>query len=382
VKAIGVLAVLVLLVVLISTVAPAEEYVINPGDTISLTVLGEPDLTKKVVVDAQGDITLPLVNQVHVAGMTPQQATQELAKQLKRVLKNPQVSIDGVEAAKLQVTVAGEVKKPGILALDRGACLVDAITAAGGYTPTADLSKVSISHAGDTKPACSVDLGRFLLAGDTTANVAVSFGDTVFVPSRESYVVGMVSVLGAVRQSGQHPITEGMTVREAVMLAGGPTELADPTSVTLRHEGSSEAVAIDYAKAAGGDPASDPKLKPGDTIYFAPRAQLGYYTIQGGVMTPGRYELRGETSITEAIAIAGGARGKVRLNEVSILRSSNGGAPITTRASVGDIMAGKSPNVSIQNGDNIIVPAPRGGPDLLKIASVAASIAWILLRTR
>jgi protein involved in polysaccharide export with SLBB domain len=273
------------------------------------------------------------------------------------------------------------VRNPGILALASGARLVDAITAAGGYTPTADLARVAISHAGDPKPVCTVDLCRFLLAGDASANAALSLGDTVYVPSRESYVIGMVNVLGAVRQSGQHPITKGMTLREAVMLAGGPTELADPASVTLRHEGATEAAPIDYAKAASGDPVSNPELQPGDTVYFAPHTALGYYTIQGGVVSPGRYELRGETSVTEAIAIAGGVRGKVKLNNVSILRGASG-TPTTMKASVGDIMAGKSPNVPLQNGDSIIVPAPREKPDLLKIASFGLSIAWLIFRTR
>jgi polysaccharide biosynthesis/export protein len=373
------LAILALSICL-SVGAHAQET-IKPGDSVSITVLGEPDLSKKFTVDQDGNINMPLVHQVHVAGFTSAQATVEIATQLKKLIKNPQVSIDQIESGKIQVTVAGEVKNPGILMLTAGSKLIDAITAAGGYTPNADLSKVSVSESASGANARTIDLSKFLLGGDVSVNVPISSGDTVHIPTKATNILGTVTVLGAVRQSGSQSITQGMTVREAIMLAGGPTEFADTSSVTIRHEGSTENAAIDYEKASAGDPAANVPVRPGDTIYIASRQLMGYYTIQGGIASPGRYDLKSPTSITEAIAIAGGIRGKVNLNEVSVLHgTSNMTKEMKMKIKVGDIMAGKTQNVLVQNGDSIIVPTVAEKQDLLKYATVAISLAWLFLR--
>ncbi len=274
--------------------------------------------------------------------------------------------------------MSGEVRSPGIYTLERGARLLDAITSAGGYTPAADLSQITITHADAPGAASVVDLSKFLLSGDASANVVINSGDTIIIPTRESNMIGTVTILGAVRQPGEHPITRGMTLREAVMLAGGPTEFADLGNVSLRRGDASD-VTVNYASAVVGDASANPELKPGDVIYIAARGQMGYYTIQGAVGNPGRYELRERTTITEAIAIAGGVGDRARLGDVSVLRTSDG-ATRTLRANVSEIMAGRAENLAVHNGDSIFVPARSRKPDLLRILSLAASIAWLVFR--
>jgi len=368
-----------LLVGLVIPLAPlgAEDYLIKPGDSLAVTVLAEPDLTRHVVVGPQGSIVLPLVNEVKVAGLTTTQAAEQVTRQLKQFMKNPQVTVELLEPAKTQVSVSGEVQKPGVYLVTAGARVMDVIAAAGGYTPNADLSSIKISHAGSSGAAAVVDLSKFLLSGDTSVNAAVAAGDTIWIPTRTTAAMGMVMVLGAVRQSGEYAVTQGMTLREAVMLAGGPTEFADLSSVTLRRQGSSQTITIDYAKAAAGDPSANPELKPGDVIYVAAREQVGFYTIQGAVTSPGRYDLRGKTPITEAIAIAGGVRDRAKLNDVRILRASDGAAR-TIQANISDIMAGKAENLTIENGDSIFVPTGSSRTDYLRIASLLISLAWLI----
>lgn len=359
------------------TASHAEEYLIKPGDTLNLTVLGEADMTRHAVVNPQGCMTLPLVGDVRVTGMTTSQAAQEIAAQLRKFMKNPQVSVELLEAGKLQVTVSGEVKNPGVVALPYGARLIDVIMAAGGYNPTANLSEVRVSHVGSELSA-TVDLSKFLLSGDAATNITVSSGDTVFVPSSQG-TIGSIMVLGAVLQAGPRPLTQGMTIREAIMAAGGPTPLADLNNITLRHEGSVGTTPIDYAGIASGDVSANPTLKPGDVIMIAATEVLGSYTIQGAVGLPSKYELKGKTTITEAIAIAGGVHGKAKLNEVKILRSS-GDRVQAIIAKVDDIYSGKAQNIQIQDQDNIWVPEAGQKNDLMKVASLAVSLAWLLMR--
>ena len=369
---------LALLLILSCALVQAEEYLIRPGDTLGVTVLGEPELTRRVVVSPQGSLTLPLINEVQVANMSTTKAAETIAGLYKKYVKNPQVTVELAEAAKLHVTVSGEVHSQGIHPIQSDAHLLDAITAAGGYLPTADLSKISVCHAGSDQ-VMTVDLNKFLVSGDTGANILLTPGDMIIVPSKGSAVIGTVTVLGAVRQTGAHSITQGMTVREAIMLAGGPTEFADVENMTLRREGSTEATRFDYAQALAGDQSANIELKPGDVIYVASTGQLGYYTISGAVGAAGRYEIKGKTTITEAIAIAGGIRGRAKLGDVRILRSQDGQSR-TMRADVSDILAGRSENLVVMNQDTIFVPEGKQPTDILRYLSLGLSLAWLLTR--
>ena len=356
----------------------ADEYQIKPGDTLGVTVLGEPDLTKRVIVSTEGSVTLPLVNEVKVTGMTTIQAAEEITKQFKRFVKNPQVVVELAEPAKMQVTILGEVLKPGVIPIQAGAKLADAITSAGGYSPNADLTKIRVSHADQSTTTETINLSKFLLSGDASVNILISPGDTIAVPSIAPQATGTVMVLGAVKEAGAHPLSAAMTLREAVMLAGGPTELADLSNVSIRHENATDAVKINFADAATGDTAANPLLKPGDIIFVSAKEQLGYYTIQGAIASPGKYPLNGKTSITEAIAMAGGVRDRAKLNVVQILRTTDAGSKTITM-DVGRILSGSMPNIDIQNQDNIVIPAGGEKTDIFKIASLALGLAWLFV---
>jgi protein involved in polysaccharide export with SLBB domain len=356
----------------------ADDYRIKPGDNLGITVMDEQDLTKHVIVDPQGSITLPLVNQVVVANMTLPQATKDLTQRLAVFIKSPQVTVELVETVKMQVNVSGEVRSPGLYTLTSSTRLMDAVTQAGGYTQSADLSKVAVTHSDGSVTA--VNLNKFLQGTDVTTNIPLTGGDTVVIPARQVDVIGTVSVLGAVHQPGERPLMKGTTFTEAIMAAGGPTELADTMKITIRHQGSAETSPVNYASAVGGDHTSDIELKPGDVIYVDTRAELGYYIIQGAVVNPGRYELKDKTNLTDTIAIAGGIKGKAKLKKVLIVRNS-GGATQTLPADVSGIMEGTTPNVPIKSGDSIYIPGANESPvDFLKVASLLASIGWLLTR--
>ena len=120
-------------------------------------------------------------------------------------------------------------------------------------------------------------------------------------------------------------------------------------------------------------------LKPGDVIYVASKQQMGYYTISGGVANPGRFEIRDKLTLTDAIALAGGVKEPGKLSDVRILRNVNG-KPQTLTVDVTKIMDGKAPNVLVQDQDSIYVTPKKEQPDYLKILSVAAGIAWLVVR--
>jgi polysaccharide biosynthesis/export protein len=109
---------------------------VHPGDRVHVTVAGEAALTQDVVVAEDGTIGLPLVGQVHVAGLTPADAGNAIAIALKAFMREPRVTVDVATEGHITVTVLGDVVNSGAYTLRPGATLSAAITAAGGMAPT------------------------------------------------------------------------------------------------------------------------------------------------------------------------------------------------------------------------------------------------------
>jgi polysaccharide biosynthesis/export protein len=356
----------------------AEEETIAPGDILSVTVLGEPDLTKRVIVDSHGKITIPLANEVQVGGSTTSQAADKLRDQLTKYLKNPQVTIEIAEAAKRQVVVSGAVKVPGVYDITSNTTIVAAITLAGGYNPDADLSQITVTRGAKRDVVLNVDLTKFFAGANPEANIMLQAGDTIVVPE-SSTVGGSVFVLGEVTQKGPQPIRQGLTFREAIASAGGLTDQADTSKITIKHRADSAGTPVEYVKAISGDPAMDIAMQPGDTIFVPALETQGMFTILGPVARPGQYPIRGTMYITDAIAAAGGATDRGNLNKISLTRSAaSGGKAETLKLDVPKIAEGKSENVAMQPGDTVMVSERKAPVDKIRVAGFLLSLIYLL----
>jgi polysaccharide export outer membrane protein len=125
--------------------------VIGPLDKISVKVFKVPDLSQdNVLVDANGQITMPLIGDVTAAGKTSQQLADVIASELgAQYLQNPQVSVAIVDSASRKVTVEGEVKTPGVYAMKGRMTLMQTIAMAGGFSEDADFKKVAVIRTVD-----------------------------------------------------------------------------------------------------------------------------------------------------------------------------------------------------------------------------------------
>lgn len=132
-------------------VAVSPDYPLQAGDKIRITVFQEPDLSAdQVLVDPAGNISLPLLGQVHAAGLTPASlGTQLQSAYGARYLRNPQVSIGMVEAVERTASVEGEVKQPGIFPVTPQTTLLGMLAQARSPTQTAKLSEVLIFRTVD-----------------------------------------------------------------------------------------------------------------------------------------------------------------------------------------------------------------------------------------
>ena len=124
--------------------ADNDQYVIGPEDVLLIYVWKEESLTKTVPVRIDGKISLPLVNDIQAAGLTPLQLKEALTERLKGFIENPTISVTVMEANSFKVYVSGEVKQPGIHLIRSETTLVQLIIMAGGFTEWADQKKILI----------------------------------------------------------------------------------------------------------------------------------------------------------------------------------------------------------------------------------------------
>ncbi|MFI5118654.1 MAG: polysaccharide biosynthesis/export family protein [Terriglobales bacterium] len=189
------------------------------GDLIEITVFGVPDLTTKTRISGSGDLYLPLIDYVHVADLTTDEAQAVIQKRLEDggFVRGPHVSIFVDESASQSITLLGEVNHPGPYPAIGERRLFDLISAAGGLNDRAGRI-VTIERRGNPGQKLQLQLSSNL-AEDTENNVEVLPGDTIIV-SR----AGVVYVVGDVQHPSGFMIEDtGLSVLKALALAGGST---------------------------------------------------------------------------------------------------------------------------------------------------------------
>jgi polysaccharide export outer membrane protein len=195
---------------------------VGAGDMLRITVFRNPELNTEARVTEQGTITFPLIGDVPVTGLTPQQVGNRIADKLRsgKFVVNPEVSVAMAQVNSRQVSVLGNVTKPGRYPIDNvNSRLLDFIAAAGGVTGTGSDS-VTVVQVRDGKTIkTDVDLDRMFRQGDSVAtNMALQPGDTIFV-----HRAPVVYVYGEVQKAGAYRLEPHMTVMQAIAMGGGLT---------------------------------------------------------------------------------------------------------------------------------------------------------------
>lgn len=203
-------------------------YTLGPQDQLKITVFDEPDLTNIYRVDSDGFITFPMINRVAASGLTPAELQDRLRAMLAAgYINNPQVRVE-IEGYKSQsVIVGGEVRAPGKIPMTGTLTLIEALAAAGSPTSSA-ASEVMVSRQkkgpnGVVANDNDVEIIRVNLKdiqlGRAGRDIQLQDGDIINVPKAQT-----LYVTGAVRNQGAIIYEPGMTVQQAIALAGGLTE--------------------------------------------------------------------------------------------------------------------------------------------------------------
>ncbi|HET7775424.1 MAG TPA: polysaccharide export protein EpsE, partial [Azospira sp.] len=172
-------------------------------------------------ISPQGTILMPLIGQVDLRGLSPEDAMSRIAQRLKegQFLVDPQVSLTVLQVRSRQVSVLGQVVRPGRYALDDASPrLVDVLALAGGITPAGD-DTVTVMTTRDGKPTTlTVDISRMYRNGDLSSNIEINSGDTIFVQRAPVFYI-----YGEVQRAGAYRLDKDINVVQALSLGGGMT---------------------------------------------------------------------------------------------------------------------------------------------------------------
>jgi polysaccharide export outer membrane protein len=196
---------------------------LEAGDLVEVAVYNVPELTTKARVSSKGEIYLPLIDYVHVADLTAEEAEGLIQKRLSDggFVKNPHVTLFVDQYASQGASVLGEVAKPGVYPVPGEQRLFDLISAAGGFTEKAGRG-ITVTHRDQPEKPVTVALSRNV-SDNPESNVPVLPGDTIIVRKADLvYVVGDVG-----RPSGFLMDSGHLTVLQAIALAGGTTRTAN-----------------------------------------------------------------------------------------------------------------------------------------------------------
>jgi len=260
-----------------------RDYTVGPEDLLEIVVYGQKDLQRFVRVNGSGDITMPLIGLVQVAGLTPQQAESRLQELYgSNYLRNPQVSVFVKEYRHQQVAVTGAVRKPGGYEMIGPRTLLEMLALAGGLEEKAGdyvhiiRSQHTGREGGKLTPGTDVpqsfalnsetivlDLRRLSQGG--RLNVPIQAGDVINVP-----LAGQAYVLGSVNHPGSIPVKGNLTVSQAIAVAGSPVAgLAKPqisSVLRLDDQGNPTTIPFNlYAILEKKEP--DIPLKENDVVY-------------------------------------------------------------------------------------------------------------------
>lgn len=303
-------------------------YILGAGDQISLSVIGYPEFTGTLAVLPDSTVNLPLVGPIRAGGLTPNQLSDVLTQQLRVYLVDPVVSVGLAVQRPIVVTISGEVHRPGPLQLSslsnsnsstldvnstsnsttnarldsRPAIptLSSAVLLAGGVTRDADIRQVTVRRPlpNGQVEQLSFNLWEAVTSGAALDDLALRDGDAIFVPTLVGDAIDRrtvassslapstvrVKVVGEVTRPGEIEVPPDSSISSAVAIAGGPTEDAQLSNVSLVRQTESGQIAqeeIDLSNLVDSY-----QVEEGDVIVVAKRGYLSVVDGIGRVLNP------------------------------------------------------------------------------------------------
>ncbi|WP_343731154.1 polysaccharide export protein EpsE [Duganella sp.] len=239
--------------------AGAAEVLLGAGDVVKMSVYGNPDLSLETRVGENGAITVPLIGDVPVAGLSTAAAEKKVAGLLESggFVKKPQVNLLVTVLNSQQVSVLGQVNRPGRYPLDGRRSVLEMLAQAGGMAQDGAESVVLIRNKDGKSTRQVIDVIGLVRDGELAGNLEVAGGDVLYVERAPR-----VYIYGEVQRPGSFRLERGMTVVQALSAGGGLTARGTERDIRIKRRDASGKLEVIKAK-------HDDLLRNDDVVYVS-----------------------------------------------------------------------------------------------------------------
>jgi protein involved in polysaccharide export with SLBB domain len=284
-----------------STFAPLDlspvpaNYTIGPDDELRIRVWGQVNFRADVRVLRSGDIYLPQVGQVHVAGIPYSELDGHLRQALSRIYKNFDLTAEVGQIRSIQVYLAGAARRPGVYTVSSLSTLVDALFSSGGPSTSGSLRHIELRRSGAV--ITDFDLYALLIHGDKSKDAPLQSGDVIFIPP----VGPQVALYGSVRNPALYELRADESLADALADAGGVSTVAAEARVAIeRISDHRDRYAMEVAWDAAGmkTPLADGDLV--QVLSILPKYQKTVI-LRGNTANPGRFAWHPDMRLSDLI---------------------------------------------------------------------------------
>jgi protein involved in polysaccharide export with SLBB domain len=273
-----------------STFSPVDwmqvpsDYIIGPGDELQIKIWGQVEASLRVIVDRSGQVYIPQVGQISVAGIHYGDLEAHLKREISKVFKNFNVTANIGRLRSIQVVVVGNARYPGTYTISSLSTLVNAIFTSGGPAPQGSLRHIQVRRDGAT--ITDFDFYDLLIKGDKSKDVRLLPGDVLYIP----HVGPLVAISGSVNSAAIYEMKDDSTLNDLVEIAGNLSTVADTNKITIDRfveHTARKTLEFPYDAQSRAEP-----LKDGDIVRvfsIVPRFE-DTVTLRGNVANPGRYQ--------------------------------------------------------------------------------------------
>lgn len=329
-------------------IATPANYTLGPGDEVVLDIFGASQYSNSFKISPDGTITIPNEGPVNVAGLTVTQAQAKVARTIGAHYQDSQIKLTVGQTRTITVNVMGEVKTPGTYTLSAFATVFNALYLAGGVTEIGTLREIKVSRNGTI--ITKVDVYDYIVNGRLTGNVMLKDNDVIIVGP----YANLVEVVGKIKRPMFYEMKKTESLQSLLQFAGGFT--ADAYKQKIRIERKSEE-GLTVHNIDEWDFNSF-RTEDGDVVVVSGIIERYKNTVKvtGGVFREGQYKLGGTVnSVKTLVEQAGGLLEQAVLTRAVLRRMKENRTYMTMTVNLAGIMDGTSPDVILQNEDELIV---------------------------
>ncbi|HOT88714.1 MAG TPA: SLBB domain-containing protein [Bacteroidales bacterium] len=303
-----------------TNIATPLNYQLGPGDKLIIDIWGASQETYEQKVTAEGYIIISNLGPIYVNGMTIEQATAKIKKEISNIYAglysgNTFLKVTLGSVRSIKVNIVGDAELPGTYTISSLSTALNAIYVAGGPSENGCLRNFKIIR--NNLVVAELDFYEFLLKGELPKNMRLQDEDIIFIPTYEN----RVEIKGAVKRNFLFDLKTSENLKDLIYYAGGFTDKAYNENIKISRKTGKQYKAFDVARTEQ----DTFKLKNGDVIEVDTVLQKfeNRVRIEGAVNRPGEFAINNSLSLWELIEKAGGLREDAFKNRVIINRTQD-----------------------------------------------------------